>query len=755
MAARFGYASENGNYDDNNDNFDDQINAYQQQEKRRSTRFYQQQQYHQQQRRPTSTSSNQHHQVSFKPFTPESLVNIQRKKAQRQKKQSTAYLDPAKPKLEPDPYLASGQQLPPALVRQLPPDLIGKPIEDIDPYYADQDTFVIISRGKELTRFSATKALYILGPFHPIRRVVLYILVNAIFNLLVILTILTNCILMTIQGNDLVEKTEIIFTIIYTTEMGLKILARGFIMDNFTYLRDPWNWLDFTVIIMAYLTIVIEDLGNLSVMRTFRVLRALKTVAIIPGMKTIVGAVIDSVKNLKDVVVLTLFSLSVFSLLGLQIYMGQLTQKCIANGPSNMTDEEWFRWCNTSSHWIPEPDDEIYGAYRLCGNATGAQSCPADHTCIQGFGPNPDYGYTNFDTFGWALICSFRLMTQDFWEGLYMQVLKTAGSWHIIFFIVSIFLGSIYLMNLILAIVAMSYNELQRRAEEEEEAAAEDEAAFLESCRLMEMQDRLSQLSNNTSGARSSYRPSVEIGLVGQSLLASLCQNGLLGQHVRDKLNQQMILPGTSQPAARSHSLSVNLHHRPSCQPQVSTGLVTSVDYLDKPTMAASMTELRRKSSVRNISPTHHHHNFPSVHNNPNQPPPSPRRTPVPFHRNHQVQLQPHQGSSAYFKYPTDQSSSKQHLEYPPQLDARQANKLSPHHVSSSVLVSHPSENTDSSGTIHRLGLRSQRCSTASDRDLQVLKQRAAMIRIVSADYSTPPEVGYLSHLHAFVPFFT
>lgn len=79
-------------------------------------------------------------------------------------------------------------------------------------------------------------------------------------------------------------------------------------------------------------------------------------------MKTIVGAVIDSVKNLKDVVVLTLFSLSVFSLVGLQIYMGQLTQKCILNGPTNMNDSEWFSWCSNSSHWVPEPDDEIFGA---------------------------------------------------------------------------------------------------------------------------------------------------------------------------------------------------------------------------------------------------------------------------------------------------------------------------------------------------------------------------------------------------------
>lgn len=43
-----------------------------------------------------------------------------------------------------------------------------------------------------------------------------------------------------------------------------------------------------------------------------------------------------------------------------------------------------------------------------------------------------------------------------------------------IFFIVIIFLGSFYLVNLILAIVAMSYDELQKKAEEEE--AAEEEA---------------------------------------------------------------------------------------------------------------------------------------------------------------------------------------------------------------------------------------------------------------------------------------
>lgn len=51
------------------------------------------------------------------------------------------------------------------------------------------------------------------------------------------------------------------------------------------------------------------------------------------------GAVIESVKNLRDVIILTVFSLSVFALLGLQIYMGVLTQKCIRK--FDFTKENW------------------------------------------------------------------------------------------------------------------------------------------------------------------------------------------------------------------------------------------------------------------------------------------------------------------------------------------------------------------------------------------------------------------------------
>merc|ERR550532_3195347 len=101
-------------------------------------------------------------------------------------------------------------------------------------------------------------------------------------------------------------------------------------------------------------------------------------------------------------------------------------------------------------------------------------------TCRDGFGPNPNYGYTSFDNFFTAYLCAFRLMTQDFWENLYQITLMTAGPMHILFFIFNIFLGSFYLINLILAIVAMSYDELQRQAEEEAARELEELEAIKE-----------------------------------------------------------------------------------------------------------------------------------------------------------------------------------------------------------------------------------------------------------------------------------
>ncbi|KAF2983646.1 hypothetical protein EK904_005574 [Melospiza melodia maxima] len=237
------------------------------------------------------------------------------------------------------------------------------------------------------------------------------------------------------------------FTGIYTFESLIKILARGFCLNEFTFLRDPWNWLDFSVIVMAYVGIV-NVRWNVSVLRTFRVLRALKTISIVPGLKIIVGALIQSVKKLADVMILTVFCLSVFALIGLQLFKGNLRQKCMRNTTEfcNKTWNSYEEFMNDSADFARKNGSSDI---LLCGSGGG--DCPPGYKCCK-IGPNPDYGFTSFDTFGWAFLSLFRLMTQDYWERLYQQTLRASGKVYVVFFMMVIFLGSFYLVNLILAV---------------------------------------------------------------------------------------------------------------------------------------------------------------------------------------------------------------------------------------------------------------------------------------------------------------
>lgn len=42
-----------------------------------------------------------------------------------------------------------------------------------------------------------------------------------------------------------------VFAAIYTFEVLVKVLAKGFILHPFSYLRNSWNWLDFFVVIVG------------------------------------------------------------------------------------------------------------------------------------------------------------------------------------------------------------------------------------------------------------------------------------------------------------------------------------------------------------------------------------------------------------------------------------------------------------------------------------------------------------------------
>ncbi|XP_052755867.1 sodium channel protein 60E isoform X4 [Galleria mellonella] len=346
-----------------------------------------------------------------------------------------------------------------------PPKLYGRPLEEIDNFIYDE-TFCVVSkrfRKNYIHRFTATRSLFWWSPWSPVRRACVYLSTNQYFDYFVMATILLNCVFLAMS--ETIEEAEYIFLAIYTAEMIVKCIAKGFILNKYTYLRNPWNWLDFVVITSGYATIGME-VGNLAGLRTFRVLRALKTVSIMPGLKTIINALLHSFKQLAEVMTLTIFCLMVFALFALQVYMGELRNKCVKNfvgqPGENFTDEIWLQWIREPSRWIVDEEEVPI----ICGNLTGARHCPSGYTCLC-VGPNPNHGYTNFDNFLWSMLTTFQLITLDYWENVYNMVLSSCGPMSVSFFTVVVFFGSFYLINLMLAVVALSYEEESQITQEE------------------------------------------------------------------------------------------------------------------------------------------------------------------------------------------------------------------------------------------------------------------------------------------------
>jgi hypothetical protein len=114
---------------------------------------------------------------------------------------------------------------------------------------------------------------------------------------------------------------------LFIGEAGLKILVSGFYFGENTYLKDPWNILDFVIVFFSVLTWLLEVfLGtSISFIRSFRALRALRPLRVVStneGMKTVVDALFHSIPALSNVLLIVLLFVLVFAILGIMLLVG-------------------------------------------------------------------------------------------------------------------------------------------------------------------------------------------------------------------------------------------------------------------------------------------------------------------------------------------------------------------------------------------------------------------------------------------------
>jgi hypothetical protein len=69
------------------------------------------------------------------------------------------------------------------------------------------------------------------------------------------------------------------------------------------------------------------------------------------GLKAMVNTLMKSIKMLSDVMILTVFFIGVFALIGLQLFKGTLRNKCVKLMAPDASDKAWNDHVNNESRF--------------------------------------------------------------------------------------------------------------------------------------------------------------------------------------------------------------------------------------------------------------------------------------------------------------------------------------------------------------------------------------------------------------------
>lgn len=361
------------------------------------------------------------------------------------------------------------------------------------------------------------KSLRCLPQTNKLRFICLKIITWTWFERISMAVILLNCITLgmyqpcsdlecTTTRCKILEKFDHFIFAFFAAEMIIKIIAMG-LYGKYTYLDDSWNRLDCFIVIAGVADYVLvhkaieygvdsENL-SLSAIRTIRVLRPLRAINRIPSMRILVMLLLDTLPMLWNVLLLCFFVFFIFGIIGVQLWAGVLRNRCFLSINENIS----YSYANLSPYYVPKkigsmpPGDficskESESGMRYCSglprfeyegikcNASArlySNNTPTNDSCVNwnqyytnctAGDKNPFQGGVSFDNIGLAWVAIFQVISLESWVNIMYYVQDAHSFWDWIYFVALIVIGSFFMINLCLVVIATQFSETKKRETE-------------------------------------------------------------------------------------------------------------------------------------------------------------------------------------------------------------------------------------------------------------------------------------------------
>ncbi|KAK6111561.1 Ion transport family protein [Brugia pahangi] len=301
----------------------------------------------------------------------------------------------------------------------------------------------------------ADYSFYIFSSKNRIRIKCLQLTQKKWFDYTILIFIGINCITLAMERPSIPPKSlerqfltfsGYVFTVIFTIEMSMKVVANGCLLGKDAYFKDGWNILDGALVIISLINIIFELLVHIDspkifgVIRVLRLLRALRPLRVInraPGVKLVVMTLISSLKPIGNIVLICCTFFIIFGILGVQLFKGMMFH-CVGPSINNVT---------TKTDCLMDPRNRWV---------------------------NHRY---NFDNLGQALMSLFVLSSKDGWvaimyqgidaTGVDLQPIENYNEWRMIYFISFLLLVGFFVLNMFVGVVVENFHKCKEALEAE------------------------------------------------------------------------------------------------------------------------------------------------------------------------------------------------------------------------------------------------------------------------------------------------
>ncbi|KAI5956123.1 hypothetical protein CANMA_004570 [Candida margitis] len=228
------------------------------------------------------------------------------------------------------------------------------------------------------------------------------------------------------------------------------------------FLRKSWQRLDFISSLCFWISLLLsinryDAKHHIMLFRALSCLRILRLCNLTSGTNTILTACKSALPQLIDVSIFISFFWLFFGIIGVQSFKSSLTRHCVWTNPDDPSDT----YINSDSYCGSFIG--IDGSKRSYLNRDGMPSgvikgfrCPRFSQCISG--DNPHNGTVNFDNILQSLEMVFVIMSANTFTDIMYNTMDTDNMVACIFFIACIFVMTVWLLNVFIAVIVASFN---------------------------------------------------------------------------------------------------------------------------------------------------------------------------------------------------------------------------------------------------------------------------------------------------------